>query len=114
MLPDDVGHYIAEIARVLRPGGTLLFTTFLMDDGTDGDSINFPYELPGCRIHQRSVPERAVGYYRRWLVDACARNSLAEKQPPVLGNWRTCAADGDDPNAGFGQDVMVFELGHGG
>jgi SAM-dependent methyltransferase len=114
MLPEDVRHYISEIARVLRPGGTLFFTTFLMDHGTEGDSINFPYELPDCRIHQRSVPERAVGYYRQWLVDTCAVHSLHEKRPPAMGNWRVCASDGDDPEAGFGQDVMVFELGNGG
>lgn len=32
MLPDDVYHYLAEIARVLKPGGTVYASYFLLDE----------------------------------------------------------------------------------
>ena len=35
MLPDDVAHYLDEIARVLKPGGRTLITWFLLNEETE-------------------------------------------------------------------------------
>ena len=108
MLPADVENYIREISRVLRPGGRLLFTAFLMDHGTDGASISFPFVFGSCRIHQQSVPERAVGYFHKSFEQICGEATLMPLKPPILGNWRTCSADGEDRELHFGQDVLVY------
>lgn len=109
MLPPDVEHYIAEISRVLRPGGVLLCTVFLMDLGDEGASISFPYDRGNHRLHQEAIPERAVGYMYPFFRDVCQSVALSSRCEPVYGNWRSHVMDGNDKNNSFGQDILVFE-----
>ena len=109
MLPLDVEHYIAEISRILRPGGVLLCTVFLMDLGDEGASISFPYDRGNHRLHQETIPERAVGYMYPFFRDICQSVGLHPRHEPVYGNWRSHVMDGNDKNISFGQDILVFE-----
>jgi SAM-dependent methyltransferase len=73
MLPADVRHYLGELARVLRAGGTLFATYFLFDDATLAAAAgghtqhSFPHRhedpLVGeYRTESERVPEEAVAY----------------------------------------------------
>ena len=109
MLPADIEHYMAEVSRILRPGGVLLCTVFLLDLGDEGASISFPYDRGNHRLHQETVPERAVGYMYSFFSDVCKSVALRPKYEPVYGNWRTNTMDGNDKKISFGQDILVFE-----
>ena len=69
LLPEDAGHYLREIRRVLRPGRTAVVTAFLFDPSgpeLDGVRAAFPWEGRGglVRGRLRSRPTAAVAYAR--------------------------------------------------
>lgn len=107
MLPRDVERYMSEIHRILKPGGKMLASIFIMDHGYDCSSISFPYAREGYRLHQESVPERAVGYYQTLLEDLCKSSSLKMCGEPILGNWRDKSQDSRKNDVKFGQDLLI-------
>src|SRR4029079_302816 len=62
MLPEDVAHYLREIARVLAPGGTCAASFFLLADERRGDVeagrsfLAFPFPVASGRLHDRRRP----------------------------------------------------------
>jgi SAM-dependent methyltransferase len=70
MLPEEVEHYLREIARLLAPGGLCVESYFLLNDETRDAveagrcfmSFAFEHASGVCRLHDRSVPEAAVAY----------------------------------------------------
>jgi len=68
MLPVAVQNYLSEISRVLRNGGRLLATFFLLNNETavliqaGKSELSFRHEFGGCRVETLSVPEAAVAY----------------------------------------------------
>lgn len=94
LLPDEVQHYLAEIVRVLRPGGRSFSTFFLLNAESlglmrAGLSPHFPFahRLDDCRVQDADVPEAAVAYdeerIRRWYRAA----GLAIAEPVRYGTW---------------------------
>ena len=91
MLPAEVGNYLREIRRVLRPAGGCLITWFLLNPesealiGAGKSSLDFRYQLEGTRVTNLQVPEEAIAYpeeqvqsmYREagFTVDAIHRGS---------------------------------------
>src|SRR5688572_3983857 len=85
MLPQDMEHYLSEIARVLKPGGRCFITYFLLNPDSlkliaeKASTYDFRYELPGCRIQDEDFPEAVVAYeediirklYRASGLDIC-------------------------------------------
>lgn len=68
MFLDDIKNYVEQIYRVLKPGGRLLFTAFLLNDETealikDGKStLAFDWcEFAGCYTPYPHLPEAAIG-----------------------------------------------------
>ena len=59
MLPDDVRRYLAEIRRVLKPGGRGLFTHFILNAESEaamnGARRRLPFSLPACPSAARST-----------------------------------------------------------
>jgi SAM-dependent methyltransferase len=85
MLPDQVENYLREISRVLRPGGQLMATWFLLDDTSKGNLAagrtqpDFRALLAGdsgCRVSDPDVPEAAIAYEETWLQAAHTRAGL--------------------------------------
>jgi len=110
MLPDDVAQYLSEIGRVLKDGGVLMCSVFLMDDGHDGASLSFPFDRGGYRLHQETIPERAVGYYYNFFQRECAKSQMfPHGEKMLLGNWRRASKDGEDQKVNFGQDILIFQ-----
>jgi SAM-dependent methyltransferase len=93
MVPEEVDNYLGQIARVLRPGGRVLATFFLLDEvaeagiGAGRAVYDFRFARDGHRVVDADDPEYAVAF-REWdVLDMVARHGL-ELLPPVHhGGW---------------------------
>lgn len=116
MMPDDIDHYLAEIRRVLAPGGTVLMTAFLINDPTraliaervaasrelialDRSTFTFTHRFGRCYADIHAEPENATAYdeaeFRR-MADAAGLEITAVH----FGGWRGV------PGVSF-QDMIV-------
>jgi SAM-dependent methyltransferase len=92
LLPDEVSHYLAEISRVLRPGGRCLATFFLAQDGACA-GVESPAlkRFTGCYrghlVTDERIPEASITYreaeVRRYLEDS----GLDVVEPLHYGSW---------------------------
>ncbi|HLZ74050.1 class I SAM-dependent methyltransferase [Phenylobacterium sp.] len=96
-----VRRYLAESARVLRPGGRLAFTAFALEPERKSSEIfDFkPFDETSLIIDAR-YPERAIGHWRAALEAAIGEAGLT-----VAGRWNGAWA----PPAQYdgGQDLYV-------
>ena len=88
MLPSGFANYAREIARTMRPGGTLFATFFLLDDEVLGRQrqgatrIDLRHELfeagtgIGYRAMSRRTPETAVGLDAAFVAGTLAEAGL--------------------------------------
>jgi hypothetical protein len=98
-----VRNYVAQIARVLKPGGRCLASFFLLNAESiaqiDAWSAGHPGEagVPGglgfrwtfdehCRLYSQDVPETAVAYSERWISGLYAGHGLAIELS-LYGEW---------------------------
>jgi SAM-dependent methyltransferase len=92
MYPDDIAHYLSEIARVLKPGGTLAASYFLYNDDIIGrmqrseTKVNFNHEFPGFRTTNPNIPEDALAVNDQWLLDVQTKVGL-KPEPILYGDW---------------------------
>ncbi|MEP7117106.1 MAG: class I SAM-dependent methyltransferase [Acidobacteriota bacterium] len=93
MLSRDVARYLAEIARVLRPGGRSLLTWFVIDDGVRQRSaagqaeFAFAHRHDGCFVEIADRPEEAVGYEVSELRQLYQQAGLQVIDPILYGQW---------------------------
>jgi SAM-dependent methyltransferase len=93
MLPVDVEHYLAEASRVLRPGGRLLATFFLLnEESLAGIAAGRAQLLPGpdlggYRIASQDSPEAVVFYEEPFLTEAIRRQGFVVDPPLMYGSW---------------------------
>lgn len=106
MLPQDVSNYISEISRMLKPGGKCMLSTFLMDQGTNGEMISFPYKYMEAFTYKEQFPEIAVGYTSSYFVERFKESNLKLDRSPLFGIWRGNNVDIAETN--FPQDLLVF------
>ena len=79
-----VRRYLAETARVLKPGGRFAFTAFALEPGRES-SADFPFQPfdeTSAAVDLR-YPERAIGHDRTALEAAVTQAGLA-----IGGSWR--------------------------
>lgn len=106
MPTDDVKNYIREISRMLKPEGTCMVTTFLMDKGRETGRLSFPYKAQDHYYYNPSLPEIAVGYYLDFYLQQFASSNMQLVGEPLWGGWRTSS---DTASAsGFSQDIVFF------
>jgi SAM-dependent methyltransferase len=116
MAPVNAAQYLAESARVLRPGGHCLFSFFLLDNyrpasqrpgafaRTDFDFGREHGEADGFATAFPDDPERMTAY-RLSLVKRLAREAgLRLARKPLPGYWSGAAA-----NWVGAQDLVVLE-----
>lgn len=68
MFLDDIKNYVEQIYRVMKPGGRLLFTAFILNDETDSlikdgkSTLAFDWcGEAGCYTPYSHLPEAAIG-----------------------------------------------------
>ena len=121
LVPGDLEHYVAEIARVLRPGGRCYATFSLIDAEArrgmaEGRSefqfrpmLPSPHWATGDRVE-----ELAVAYEEPFVRDLYARHGLDRDYTVYYGAWsgresaatRAAAAAGGETDFIF-QDIVV-------
>jgi SAM-dependent methyltransferase len=109
LLPPGTERYIAETARVLKPGGKFLATFFLVNDaskaGIDAgkSTLTLPERRDGYRFQVAAYPEAAVGHDEAAVLSMYRKHGLELTQPPGYGVW-----SGRTPS-GYGgyQDLVV-------
>jgi SAM-dependent methyltransferase len=92
LLEAEADHHLAEAARVLRPGGRVLATFFLLDsdsraaiaDGRAGLAFLDPGEH--VAVVSEDVPEEAVAYDTDWVRERLAEHGL-ELRAIAPGTW---------------------------
>jgi SAM-dependent methyltransferase len=83
LLPPATKNYIAEISRVLKPGGRCLSSWFLIDTNhseewnTSVQSVTFPFLFEYHAQHSLYAPEQAVAYRLPYLTTLLLQQSLA-------------------------------------
>lgn len=106
MLTDDVKNYIKEMSRLVKSGGTVFITTFLMDDGRQTAGLSFPFKEKDHYYSVKEMPEIAVGFDNSFYIDEFAKYGLTAKSDAVKGAWRNPS---DLDNIGdFSQDIVLF------
>jgi SAM-dependent methyltransferase len=111
MLPADVENYLKELARVIRPGGRVLNTFFLLDRsngrGPDSDRATIPFsvEEDGYWTVSRRTPEVAIAFEEQVI------RALYERHGFEVGEIHHGAWSGvDGPSF---QDIVVATRGAG-
>jgi SAM-dependent methyltransferase len=93
MVPEEVDNYLGQVARVLRPGGRMLATFFLLNGDAEGAVrsgrafYDFRFARDGHRVVDPDNPEYAVAYPEADALRALARNGLALRPPVHHGSW---------------------------
>ncbi len=116
LLPQYAPRYFAEIQRVLRPGGTVLVSAFLLDNYEPGRSRPGPYtdarfdivhefgdHGADFAVSNPANPEMVAGYRLRLLEEYANHAGLVLDRPPLVGMW-----SGLNDSWVGAQDLVVF------
>ncbi|MEM9971169.1 MAG: class I SAM-dependent methyltransferase [Pseudomonadota bacterium] len=114
MFPTDVAHYLAEFARILRPGGRVLASMFTMDaelipyleriGGGGLRNLTFAHEVePGFFHNDPAVVPGATAYSLTRVRDMATAAGLMPARF-VRGSWRKDR--GGEVN---GQDLVILQ-----
>jgi SAM-dependent methyltransferase len=103
MLPEGVERYLAEIGRVLKPGGRTVITWFLLNDeslraleeqhdrrrnsASNAHDSRLSHDMGVYRVSDRSRPEAVVAFQEQFARDAYARGGLEIQEPIRYGSW---------------------------
>jgi SAM-dependent methyltransferase len=92
MLPDDTRNYLAQIRRVLKPGGVCFATFFLMNREAEELMERSGERLFTCRVehhylHHPRVKEANVAYEEDFLLDSLIRAQGFRLEQLQYGFW---------------------------
>ena len=111
MLPDDLRRYLAEVRRVLRPGGAAYISYYLYDEeaqrhlDTRPDlPLRFEHSCGQYRTIDPETPEYSVAYDPEFIRKNYAEAGLVIDEPVRRGAW--CGRSSDRH-----QDVVVARKG---
>lgn len=114
MYPTDVQHYLEEARRVLKPGGKLVASYYLVNDhakremqaGTAIWAVTHYLTGHKCWTINPNIPEDLIGLEESWLRSAYVEAGLAIEAPVRLGGWanREVPAEFKDLNS---QDIII-------
>jgi SAM-dependent methyltransferase len=109
LLEAEAEHHLAEAARVLRPGGRILATCFILDaesraaiaEGRSG--LEFLDPDNHVAVMSEDLPEEAVAYDERWMRERLGACGLRPCEPIHRGTW-----SGREDGLWF-EDIVVAE-----
>ena len=107
MLPEGVANYIAEISRILKPGGRCVATFFLLNRDSvprieaGASSLNFMYPFGFYRVVDPRNPGKSVALDEAWVRDRFATAALRVVEA-TYGYW-----GGGKDLLGAYQDVLI-------
>jgi len=84
MQPPELQHYFRETARVLKPGGRVWFTFFLLDEDSEqrikAGRARYTFQHPQgvCRVESAVEPDVAVAYPTAWIKEQLAEAGFDE------------------------------------
>ncbi len=104
MLTPGVERYVAEIARVLKPGGKCLCSYYLLNaesesaiaKGVSFYRFGFNSDAVGCRVENNDLPEAVVAHREQVILDLLAGSGLSVSGVHH-GKW--CSGLQDDQDA---------------
>ena len=109
LLADEITHYLSQFRRVLRDGGLVCATCFLIDvetldlARTAGSRYTFEHAYgDDIRVHDPANPRRVVGIGHEALRHMLQRAGMELASPPARGYWS------GRPSIGHFQDVLVI------
>ena len=95
MLPAEVENYLAEIARVLKPGGRCLATFFLLNREAlsllDSKPTRFRHPFQDCLVIDPQLPEASIAHDEKRIRQNHQRCRLTIAEPIRYGSW--CGRD---------------------
>lgn len=94
----ETEQYLAEISRVLKPGGRCLATFFILNEesrrlmSSPESTYNFQYPLDGRYIFNPADPDLGTAFDESWVRDTLARHNF--DVPAIYpGSWCGRASD---------------------
>lgn len=99
LMESETENYYRELARVIRPGGTLLASHYLLDDEAEramessATALSFPSCQGVARLLSWQVPSAAVAYPEEWVLAALfaagfaprvEKSTWRESQNPIV------------------------------
>jgi ubiquinone/menaquinone biosynthesis C-methylase UbiE len=117
MLEDDLENYFSEVSRILKPGGLVWMTFYLINDETKkllnlkSTNIDFKYKYePGYWSIRNDYPESSVAWDEEIIKKHCKKNALKIKLPIHYGSWRYASGEFLKQNSALSiQDVLILE-----
>ncbi len=114
MLPDDTERYVAEISRVLRPGGRCWATFYILNydsiaimDAGNG-SLRFKHDHTTYWTVNDKAPELSTGYEEGYIKDVFERHELSLAGGMHYGGWSGRPALWDHEAGNLGdQDLLL-------
>lgn len=109
LVRDEARHYLAETARVLKPGGTCLLTFFLITPESEREvaagraALDLSHAAGGGLTSDPRQPEEAIGFREEDLRALLAEVGLSVREPIRHGQWANA------PGATTLQDIIVAE-----
>jgi SAM-dependent methyltransferase len=107
---DHIFRYLSEARRVLKVGGRVLASFFLLEpqwaEAHAAGTTAYPMvhvRSPHCRYADAADPLFAIGYDLEWMVARVTELGLRLAEPPRLGQWARRAG------AETWQDFLVLE-----
>lgn len=91
LLAADLRHYLAEVSRMLAPGGVAYASFFLYESleeavaGAARHGTRFPYRQGDCALQRFDFPTNAVAYQERFVHDSAAEAGLEALAPTRYG-----------------------------
>lgn len=95
MLHRDTENYLRETHRVLKRGGTLLASFFLLNPKSlqaiakKRTNFRFRHRFGPCRAADPQTPEKAVAFDEDYVLDLMSRLGFQLYQPVQYGSWPT-------------------------
>lgn len=94
MLPEQITQYLAEIKRVMKPGGKCFLTWFSIDEEAEKNITNhisncdFKYKYKEyCFYSHKNVPEAEIGYKENWITEQLRKINCNENLKIYHGSW---------------------------